>query len=108
MIKDYNTYKKILPIIKELKEVYNYINDENFDMFRDYSTWQFYVQKIYSVSSREKYKYFFTVVLSDQNFCDNFKKIIQMDIREIEQKKKNIHNFYRNSYILFLLQLRNS
>jgi len=106
MEEDLETLESILPIFKSLKKTFLEINDVNFYLCKNYNSWEHFVFKFYKISKSEEYKYLFSKVLGNSNFCINFNKFMVMDISDIKLKIKEIKVFYRNKYILFLLQMR--
>lgn len=106
LIEDYNTCKIIHCIFDELKTTFEKMEDENFDLYKSYENWQKYTYKFYKNNNYEIYRYLFSSVLSNKNFCINFTKFMSMNSQQLENMMKTTKTFYRNSYILFLLQIK--
>ena len=105
-LSNYNTYKIIQCIFKELKLSFKEMKNENFNMFNNIDTWQKFTYNFFIKNVTPNYRYFMRTVLSDKNFCNNFNKIMKMELDDIEKETKRIKTFYRNSYVLFLLSIK--
>lgn len=103
---DYDTYKIIYSIYGELKMAFKEMHDENFDLYLNFENWQKFISEFYNKNRGLKYLYFMRSVLKDKNFCNNFNKIMNMELTDIVKESNRIKTFYRNSYILFLLQIK--
>ena len=106
---NFNTYKIIHKIFRELQLSFIQMKDDKFDIYSSLSDWDKYMKSFHKIcNNREDYKYLFHIVLKDENFCSNFNKFMKLDIKHIEDEIKITKSFYLNSYILFLLSIRRS
>lgn len=104
----YNLYDKMETIIPELVETFNSMNDDNYNMFEPLNNWTKFVNVLYYKSkNRTKYRYFFTDIVNDKIFENHFNEVMKNIINgKYKTIMKDIHTFYRNRYVIYLLSMR--
>jgi hypothetical protein len=104
----YNLYDKIETVIPELKDTFTSINIVDYNMFESLDNWVEFTTVFYNkTKSSAKYRYFFSYIINDKVFINHFNEVMKNIISgKYKTIIEDIHVFYRNRYVISLLNMR--
>ena len=109
-IEEFNLYKILKPVTMELRLSFLDKKDPSFDMYNNYETWSDFINSLYIHTRKTPFNYMYCLkyVINNTMFVENFNKILTRLVDDTYYKNMiEFQNFHRNSYILFLLQIKN-